>query len=279
VAVNCAAFGESLVEAELFGHEAGAFTGAQHARAGWFEVANGGTLFLDEIGDMPLSLQARLLRVLQERQVVRLGSRKPIPINVRLIAATNVDLESAVEARQFRRDLYYRLSVATVKLLPLRERRADILPLAERFLETYRGKLGLQRAGLTPAAAEALVTFDWPGNIRQLQNVLHLALIMSRDGLIDRADLQLPDDGPGVTAEAALEEEAAEDGLGMVGEGLRHLLESERADVYEEVERLLVQTAFEHCAGNQVRTAKRLGVSRNVVRAQLKRFGLLGLSA
>src|SRR6201996_3536305 len=137
VAVNCAAFGESLVEAELFGHEAGAFTGAQHARAGWFEAANGGTLFLDEIGDMPLPLQARLLRVLQERQVVRLGSRKPIPINVRLIAATNVDLQAAVDAQRFRRDLYYRLNVAAVRLLPLRERRGDILPLARHFVDLY----------------------------------------------------------------------------------------------------------------------------------------------
>jgi sigma-54-specific transcriptional regulator len=275
VAVNCAAFGESLVEAELFGHEAGAFTGAQHARAGWFEAANGGTLFLDEIGDMPLPLQARLLRVLQERQVVRLGSRKPIPINVRLIAATNVDLQQAVESKQFRRDLYYRLSVATVKLLPLRERRADILPLTEQFLEVYRAKLGLQKAAVTPAAAEALLTFDWPGNIRQLENTLHLALIMSRDGLIERTDLQLP----GHEEAAEVVSDSPRHGLGLVGEGLRHLLESERADVYEEVERLLVQTAYEHCSGNQVQTARRLGISRNVVRAQLKRFGLLGLSA
>jgi sigma-54 dependent transcriptional regulator len=276
IAVNCAAFGESLVEAELFGHEAGAFTGSQHARAGWFEAAHGGTLFLDEIGDMPLSLQMRLLRVLQERQVVRLGSRKPIAINVRLIAATNVDLEQAVVSGHFRRDLYYRLNVARVKLLPLRERRADILPLAQLFIDQYGGKLGLEQAKLTPGAAEALLTFDWPGNIRQLENVIHLTLIMSAKGHIERSDLQLPSRGEGATAEQS---ESSEDGLGLVGKGLRHLLGSERADVYQEVERLLLRTAFEHCAGNQVRTAKRLGVSRNVVRAQLKRFGLLGLNA
>jgi sigma-54-specific transcriptional regulator len=286
IAVNCAAFGESLVEAELFGHEAGAFTGAQHARAGWFEVASGGTLFLDEIGDMPLSLQVRLLRVLQERQVVRLGSRKPIPVNVRLIAATNVNLEQAVESRQFRRDLYYRLNVAQVKLLPLRERRADIIPLAENFIEVYRGKLGLEQASLTPAAVERLLTFDWPGNVRQLENVLHLALIMSRDGVIESGDLQLSERESPARTESAVDYDSAEDvssdtadGLGLVGQGLRHLLDSQHADVYREVERLLLRTAFEHCAGNQVRTAKRLGVSRNVVRAQLKRFGLLGLTA
>src|SRR5580658_5020066 len=129
VAVNCAALTESLADAELFGHESGAFTGAAHARVGWFEAANAGTLFLDEIGDMPLHLQLRLLRVLQERQVVRIGSRKAVPVNVRIIAATNVELEAAVEARQFRSDLYYRLNVIAVRLLPLRERPGDILPL------------------------------------------------------------------------------------------------------------------------------------------------------
>jgi sigma-54-specific transcriptional regulator len=164
-----------------------------------------------------------------------------------------------------------------VKLLPLRERRDDILPLAERFIEVYRVKLGLQRASMTPAAVEALLTFDWPGNIRQLENVLHLALIMSRDGLIDRSDLRLPALREGGTDETPDHE--PQDRLQMLGEALRHLLRSEREGVYEEVERLLMQAAYEHCAGNQVRTAKRLGISRNVVRAQLKRFGLLGAGA
>jgi sigma-54 dependent transcriptional regulator len=285
VAVNCGALSESLVEAELFGHEAGAFTGAQHARAGWFEVAQGGTLFLDEIGDMPLYLQVRLLRVLQERQVVRIGSRKPIPVDVRLIAATNVDLEHAVQSRQFRRDLYYRLSVAPVELPPLRERRADILPLARNLIERHRSKLGLTHATLTPAAEEALLTHQWPGNIRELENVIHLGLIMSAGGRIDAADLRLSR-ADRLTANAAAAAPAAEippedvrapheTKLDMLGEGMRRLLHSDRDGVYQEVERLLLTTAFEHCAGNQVRTAKRLGVSRNVVRAQLKRFGLI----
>ena len=280
VAVNCAALSESLVEAELFGHEAGAFTGAQHARAGWFEVAQGGTLFLDEIGDMPLFLQVRLLRVLQERQVVRIGSRKPIPIDVRLIAATNVDLEQAVQSRQFRRDLYYRLNVAPVRLLPLRERRGDILPLASSLIERHRDKLGLTHASLTPAAEGALLTHSWPGNIRELENVIHLGLIMSSGGSIDVPDLKLsPTTGRLETQ--AIENlridhpDADEPEIDMLGQGLRRLLDSDRDGVYQEVERLLLTTAFEHCAGNQVRTAKRLGVSRNVVRAQLKRFGLI----
>jgi sigma-54-specific transcriptional regulator len=279
VAVNCGAISENLVEAELFGHEAGAFTGAQRARAGWFEVAQGGTLFLDEIGDMPLYLQVRLLRVLQEREVVRLGSRKATPIDVRLIAATNIDLEQAVESRQFRRDLYYRLNVAPVKLLPLRERRGDILPLAQKLIQRYAPRLGLVNAGLTAAAEEALLTHNWPGNVRELENVIHMGLIMSSDGLIDVLDLRLARPGHCAATRAVepyagdrLEPEAE---LDLLGKGLRQLLNSNLDDVYQEVERLLVTTAFEHCAGNQVRTARRLGLSRNVVRAQLKRFGLI----
>ena len=280
VAVNCGALSESLVEAELFGHEAGAFTGAQTARAGWFEVAQGGTLFLDEIGDMPLYLQVRLLRVLQERQVVRIGSRKPISVDVRLIAATNVDLEQAVQSGRFRRDLFYRLNVAPVKLLPLRERRGDILPLARSLIERYRGRLGLTHANLTPAAEEALLTHPWPGNIRELENVIHVGLIMSSAGSVDAPDLRLsPLSEPAETQATDVRgndrPDAPEAELDMLGKGLRRLLDSERDGVYQEVERLLLTTAFEHCAGNQVRTAKRLGVSRNVVRAQLKRFGLI----
>jgi sigma-54-specific transcriptional regulator len=273
IAFNCAALSESLVEAELFGHEAGAFTGAQHARAGWFEAANGGTLFLDEIGDMPLSLQARLLRVLQQRQVVRLGSRKPVSVNMRLVAATNVDLGAAVEARQFRRDLYYRLNVAVIKMLPLRERRGDILPLARHFLEVYRQKLGLERAELSAAAEMQLLAHDWPGNIRELENVVHVGLIMSRNGTVTVADLRLP---RSTAALAQSQDKPHGDALDGLGLGMRRLLDTDRPDVYADVERLLLTTAFEHCSRNQVQTARRLGVSRNVVRAQLKRFGLLG---
>jgi sigma-54 dependent transcriptional regulator len=273
IAFNCAALSESLVEAELFGHEAGAFTGAQRARAGWFEAASGGTLFLDEIGDMPLALQSRLLRVLQERQVVRLGSRKPIAVNIRLVAATNIDLGAAVQAREFRRDLYYRLNVAVIKMPPLRERRADILPLARYFLEVYRHRLGLGAAGLSTAAERLLLTHDWPGNIRELENVIHVGLIMSCNGIVDVADLRLPGNAGALARSRDASRGDALDGLGL---GMRRLLDTDRPGVYAEIERLLMTTAFEHCSRNQVQTARRLGVSRNVVRAQLKRFGLLG---
>jgi sigma-54 dependent transcriptional regulator len=268
IAINCGAFSEHLVEAELFGHEAGAFTGAQQARAGWFEAANGGTLFLDEIGDMPLYLQVKLLRVLQEKQVVRLGSRKSLPVDVRLIAATNVELDAAVEARQFRRDLYYRLNVASVRLPPLRERKNDILPLAQHFLEAYRCETAFERVSLSPGAHNALLAHDWPGNIRELENVIHYGLIMSASGILEADDLSLPQ-GPGRASRDT------GDAFDAVGEGLRRLLHTDREAIHQTVERLLLVTAFEHCDRNQVRTAKRLGLSRNIVRAQLKRHGLL----
>ncbi len=167
VAVNCGAFAESLVESELFGHEKGAFTGALQSKAGWFEAANGGTLFLDEIGDLPPSIQVKLLRVLQEREVVRLGSRRPIPIDVRLVAATNVDLADAVVAGHFREDLFYRLHVATIQLPPLRERRGDILPLAEYFIVEHCRRLGYTSASLSPEAERKLLGHSWASTSRK----------------------------------------------------------------------------------------------------------------
>jgi sigma-54-specific transcriptional regulator len=271
LAVNCGAFSETLVEAELFGHEAGAFTGAQQARAGWFESANGGTLFLDEVGDLPQALQVKLLRVLQERHVVRLGSRKAIPLDVRLIAATNVQLEKAVEAGHFRLDLYYRLNVAAVRLPALRERRGDIIPLVDYFVDLYRRRLGLEPVVLSTAAERVLMDYHWPGNIRELENVVHFGLIMCRGNILDIGDLRLPG-----LARAASANDATASPLAALKVALQQLLVSDEQGIYETVERLLVTTAFEHCNGNQVRSAKRLDISRNILRAQLKRFGLLG---
>ena len=292
VAVNCGAFSESLIDAELFGHEAGAFTGATSARSGWFEAANGGTLFLDEIGDLSLPLQVKLLRVLQERQVVRLGSRKPVPLDVRLVAATNIDLQQAVAAQRFRADLYYRLSVAPVALPPLRERRGDILPLARHFMGVYGQRLHLsQPAQLTPAAEQALLAYPWPGNIRELENVIHFALIVSRDGLIDPADLKLvsplPQSLEAVAAHqagaAAPRQVAAAAAAALPEEGTRPLLSLFQAlldqgtlQLAHTVESTLVHVAFAHCRANQVQTARALGITRNSLRTLLKRHGLLG---
>lgn len=273
VAVNCGAFSENLIEAELFGHEAGAFTGAQGQRQGWFEAAQYGTLFLDEIGDLPLAMQVKLLRVLQERQVVRLGSRKPIDIDVRLVAATNVDLVNAVEAGHFRADLYYRLNIASINLPPLRARPGDIIPLARHFVESYRAKLHLGPIEFSSNARQALIAYGWPGNIRELENVIHYALIVGRDGVIRSADLRLNERVPIINGPRP--SNAASDDECRLSRAFREMFDENRERLFEQVEETLVRLAFEHCDNNQVHTARLLGVSRNILRSQLKRFGLL----
>lgn len=304
VAVNCGAFSESLIDAELFGHETGAFTGASQARAGWFEAANGGTLFLDEIGDLPLALQVKLLRVLQERQVVRLGSRRGIPLDVRLVAATNIDLARAVEAQHFRADLFYRLSVASVRLPPLRERPADILPLARHFIGVYRSRLNRQEVQLSEAAQAALLSYHWSGNIRELENVIHFALIVCRDDLIRPEDIKLipltaqahpapdgklvvgglgsnatPNPAPrAISAGDRLSDPSTHPGsphLAQLTEVLKALLAHGEVDLFNKVESALVHAAFAFAGQNQVRSAKVLGITRNMLRTQLKRHGLL----
>ena len=274
VAVNCGAFNENFIEAELFGHEAGAFTGAQSARAGWFEAAHGGTLFLDEIGDMPLSLQVKLLRVLQERQVVRLGSRKPTQVDVRLIAATNVNLERAVVAGHFRRDLFYRLNVAPVFLPNLSERPGDIPPLVNYFLDMYCSRLGQERARVSQRAMGALLAYDWPGNIRELENVIHYALIVCAGQVIEEDDLRFTSLGRDLH-HAHSAPAAPADPLEALSLALKRVLDSDIELVYEEVERILITRAYEYAGCNQVHAAQRLGISRNILRAQLKRFWLL----
>ncbi|CAN7586766.1 sigma-54 dependent transcriptional regulator [Aquipseudomonas alcaligenes] len=279
VAVNCGAFPESLVESELFGHEKGAFTGATNSKAGWFEAANGGTLFLDEIGDLPLNMQVKLLRVLQEREVVRLGSRTPIPINVRLVAATNVNLADAVVAGHFREDLFYRLHVATIRLPPLRERPGDILPLAEFFLEEHCQRLGYNRASLSVEAERKLLTHSWPGNIRELENAIHHALLVCRNQQVQPNDLHLVDIRPaGVRHDAhqgALAGPAAPVDLEAA---LTALFEQNRPDLYEHIEETVFRTAYRFCHGNQLQTGRLLGISRNIVRARLEKIGELEVS-
>jgi transcriptional regulator with GAF, ATPase, and Fis domain len=183
--VNCAALPEALVESELFGHEKGAFTGAIDRKPGKFEIAHRGTIFLDEIGDLPTEAQAKLLRVLQDRHVQRIGSIRSIEIDVRVVAATNQDLERAISTRQFRPDLYYRLSVFPIRIPPLRERREDIPALALYFARHFSAKLRKNINSVTPAAVARLQSYDWPGNIRELQNVLERAVILTRGSAIE----------------------------------------------------------------------------------------------
>ncbi|MDR6232547.1 sigma-54 interaction domain-containing protein [Pseudomonas oryzihabitans] len=269
VAVNCGAFAESLVEAELFGHEKGAFTGALGARAGWFEEANGGTLFLDEIGDLPLPVQVKLLRVLQEREVVRLGSRRSIPLDVRIIAATNVPLERAVAAGTFREDLWYRLNVVNLPLLPLRQRRGDILPLARHFLHAY----AQAPVSLSPAAEQRLLEHPWPGNIRELENTLQHALLLKPQGVLDAGDLVFVQRPALATSPTRSAEPAPTDSL--LTEAFTQLFEEQPDGLHERVEDALVRAAYRFCHRNQVHTARLLGLSRNVTRAHLIRIGEL----
>jgi Nif-specific regulatory protein len=189
MAVNCAALAETLLESELFGHEKGAFTGAFAQKKGRLEVAAGGTVFLDEIGEMPLQLQVKLLRVLQERQMERVGGTQPIKLDIRLIAATNRNLEEEVRAGRFRQDLYYRLNVVTLKTPPLRERQSDIPALAMHFASKFGAQCGRRIGGISPEAEAYLSHYDWPGNIRELENALERAVVLGSSDIIQLEDL------------------------------------------------------------------------------------------
>jgi aliphatic sulfonates family ABC transporter substrate-binding protein len=288
VGVNAGAFSETLIESELFGHEKGAFTGAYLAKAGWFEAAHGGTLFLDEIGDLPLSSQVKLLRVLQECEVTRIGSRIPTPIDVRLIAATNVDLHAAIRAKRFREDLYYRLNVASLTLPPLRRRPRDILALASHFIDLYERRLGQHGVTLAADAAACLLAHHWPGNIRELENAIHQALLVHQGPQLRAEDFAL---GTSQVLAATSPPMAASDVavLGPVSAGdpalaqadagltdaLTELLDCGASDLFERVQSKLFSIAYHYCGDNQLETARRLGISRNVVRARLIAEGAL----
>jgi sigma-54-specific transcriptional regulator len=271
IAVNCAALSEGLLEAELFGHRKGAFTGADSNREGWFEAANGGTLFLDEIGDLPLAAQAKLLCVLQEREVVKGGERRATPLDIRMIAATNIDLKAAVEAGRFRTDLYYRLHVAEVRLLPLRERRGDIPLLVEHFLRLYGKRLGYTHLTLEPQAMSRLLNYSWPGNIRELENVIHHTLLICKDNRIRAEDIDLP-----ARPQTFVEEE--QDPMQLLQKAIELLLAAKTPDLCTSVERTLIETVYQACATNQVKTAAMLGISRHVLRERLQRLGLIARS-
>ncbi|QVN09015.1 sigma-54 interaction domain-containing protein [Pseudomonas rhodesiae] len=276
VAVNCGAFSESLVEAELFGHEKGAFTGALTAKAGWFEEADGGTLFLDEIGDLPMAIQVKLLRVLQEREVVRLGSRKSIPIDVRVVAATNVQLDKAINAGHFREDLYYRLDVVSLELSPLRERPGDILPLVRHFIQTYSQRLGYGSMTINHEAQLKLKSYSWPGNIRELENVIHHTLLICRNGVIEREDLRLSNlriDRQDDSAHAL--DNSAE---ALLERAFQKLFEEQAGALHEKVEDALLRAAYRFSHYNQVHTANLLGLSRNVARSRLIKIGELAVN-
>jgi sigma-54 dependent transcriptional regulator len=274
-AINCGAFSETLVESELFGYERGAFTGAIGAKAGWFESANGGTLFLDEIGDLPLSTQVKLLRVLQEREIVRIGSRKPTPIDVRLIAATNVNLEEAVKVGRFREDLYYRINVVPIQLAPLRERTGDILPLVQHFISIYKGRLHTKEPELHPDTIRLLHAYPWPGNIRELENTIHRALLVCDGSVLRPSNLNLPLIHAAADRGSATAENPSAVDVCNLERVFAELFEQAPDELHDTVQRKLILQAFEYSHRNQVQAAKLLGISRNVLRTQLKHFGII----
>lgn len=265
LAVNCGALTENLAESELFGHEKGAFTGAVDRHQGWFEAAEGGTLLLDEIGELSLPLQVKLLRVLQEREVTRVGSHRPVKVNVRVVAATHVDLANAIRERRFREDLYYRLNVAAVSLPPLRQRREDIPLLAEHFLTLYARRLGRLQLRLSEEALATLMNYSWPGNIRELENTLHNAVLLSKEPLITPQQLRL-------SAENVGSQIYGDDSLDVF---LRQQLEGNDSPLYQRVLDSLVRNAFELSQGNQLQAATLLGISRNTLRTHLGHLGLI----
>jgi nitrogen regulation protein NR(I) len=273
VAINCAAIPETLLESELFGHERGAFTGAEARRIGRFEQASHGTIFLDEIGDMTPGTQVKLVRVLQERTLQRLGGKETIPVDVRVIAATHRDLEAAIQQNQFREDLYYRISVVVLTLPPLRERPEDIPALARFFLGKYAAEFKIPKPAIHADALSFLQAQPWPGNVRELENVIRKVLLQARGYTISadfvKAALAKAGHLP-VTAEKSLDTYAEE----LLGAAQRGEISDAYAQLHETAERILIGQAIEKAHGNQAQAARWLGISRLTLREKLIHFGL-----
>ena len=273
VAVNCAAIPETLLESELFGHERGAFTGAEVRRIGRFEQAHGGTLFLDEIGDMSLNTQAKLLRVLQEKYIHRLGGREPIPIDARVIAATHRDLENALQEKQFREDLYYRLTVVVIKVPSLRQRTEDIPNLVNYFMQLYGAEFGVEAPAIQPEAIQFLQGQPWPGNVRELENVMRQALLLAGKYTVSLEHVRQVLSKMGESDSASNNSIAA--GIAeYLDRARRGEMEGVHAKVIEEMERELFGQAIQLAQGNQAKAARWLGVSRITMREKLNLFGL-----
>ncbi|MBR9974608.1 MAG: sigma-54-dependent Fis family transcriptional regulator [Bacteroidetes bacterium] len=256
VVVNCAALPESLFESELFGHEKGAFTGAERQRIGKFEQADGGTLFIDEVGDIPLSIQVKLLRALQFGQIERVGGSETLQLDVRFVAATNRDLETMITDGSFREDLYYRLNVVSIHLPPLRKRREDIAPLVTAFIHKYAERNGKQVQGISREAMDLLTRYDYPGNVRELENIVQRAVVLTRDETVTTQDLPPDLLHTGSTAELPAHE------LFELGDL------SQRVNA---LEHLLIEKALNKSGGNQVKAAELLGISERTLRYKLAR--------
>ena len=257
VKINCAAITETLLESELFGHEKGAFTGAHKRKEGRFRQAHGGSLFLDEISEMSLAMQVRLLRVLQEREITRVGGEEVIKVDTRVIAATNKDLLQEIEAGRFREDLYYRLNVITLTIPPLRERREDIPLMAKHFLERFAEKNHKDIKGFTPQGMDRLLRYDWPGNVRELMNAVERGVVLSRSEYLDEEDLPL------------IQKETMADEASPAEESLTGALS------LEEVERATILKTLSRSGGNKSEAARRLGITRKTLHKKLKKYGMM----
>ena len=270
VAVNCGAIPEHLLESELFGHEKGAFTGADKARPGRFELANGGTFFLDEIGDMPSVMQVKLLRVLEERVVERVGGTRSIPVDIRLVAATHRDLPQRIEDGKFREDLYYRLSVFPIEVSPLRERPEDVRPLAEEFTERLKQQGG-GALYLTDAALKALERYDWPGNVRELVNLIERLAVTNPNGVVDVSDLPsaivgTEEESDVSVVNASLEMRSGSTAVHLPQDGL------DLKAYLASIEKQLIDKALEETDGVVQHAAKRLGIGRTTLVEKIRRF-------
>jgi nitrogen regulation protein NR(I) len=271
--VNCAAIPDTLLESELFGHEKGAFTGATSRRIGKLEQSQGGTIFLDEIGDMSLSTQAKLLRVLQEKSFERLGGVETVKVDIRLIVATNKNLEEAISNGKFREDLYYRLNVVSLTISPLRERKEDLPDLVSYFLKKFSRELKRRAVGITPAAMGKITSYGWPGNVRQLENVLKRAMVLCQGEWILEDQLLFEKGWEKREAEEELSKKNVEDLLDALFEELSSPLgSSPDSDMISSLERGLILRALQRTKGNQVQAALLLGINRSTLRSKMERY-------
>jgi transcriptional regulator with PAS, ATPase and Fis domain len=260
IAINCAAVPATLLESELFGHEKGAFTDAKATKKGLFELADGGTVFLDEIGDMEMGMQAKLLRFLEDRSFRRIGGARVYTVDVRIISATNKDLQKSIEEKSFRNDLYYRLQVIPISLTPLRERKEDVIALARHFVELYNKDFNKKVQGIAGMAERMLLDYSWPGNVRELKNVIERAIILGNDETLVLDHLPLE-----IVAKAAPAQEAPGSAFRLPPEGI---------DI-EEVEKELIRQALEITEWNQSKAAKKLSLGIDAFRYRMKKFGYL----